>query len=67
MKARQAVEQGVQLLKADLQHPSLDLKKVDNLWSAPVVCTTVGSQSRCLMACCRFWTGTHAEYDDMLV
>jgi hypothetical protein len=51
------------LLKQDPRHPSLQLKKLDSLWSA-----RVGLHYRALAievadGFLWFWIGTHAEYD----
>jgi len=53
-------------LKKNPQHPSLNLKKVDEYWSV-----RVGIRYRALgidveKGVLWFWIGTHAEYDKML-
>ena len=55
-----------ELLKADPHHPSLHLKKVDQLWSV-----RVGAHYRALGmdgpdAIVWFWIGSHAEYDKLV-
>jgi hypothetical protein len=54
------------LLKADPHHPSIHLKKIDNVWSA-----RIGLHHRALAArvpdgLLWFWIGAHAAYDDII-
>ena len=59
-------DKNFELLKADPHHPSLHLKKVDQLWSV-----RVGAHYRALGrdghdAIVWFWIGSHAEYDKLV-
>ena len=54
------------LLKYDPRHPSLRLKKIDDLWSV-----RVGEHYRALGTDVKegiywIWTGSHADYDKMV-
>ncbi|MBC7856332.1 MAG: hypothetical protein IAF94_23115 [Pirellulaceae bacterium] len=54
------------MLQADLRHPSLRLKKVDDYWSV-----RVGLHYRALAIedggdLVWVWIGTHAEYDELI-
>ena len=54
------------LLKENLRHPSLHLKKVNRLWSV-----RIGRKHRALAIeqdgdLVWFWIGTHAEYDRLI-
>ena len=54
------------LLKQNLRHPSLHLKKVERYWTA-----RVGIKYRTVAVEVEgnliwFWIGTHAEYDNMI-
>ena len=60
---RQRANKAFELLKRDPRHPSLQFKKLDEVWSA-----RVGLHYRALAVETRggflwFWIGTHAEYD----
>lgn len=60
---QQTANKSFALLKQDPRHPSLQLKKLDSLWSA-----RVGLHYRALAievpgGFLWFWIGTHAEYD----
>ncbi len=59
-------DKNFQLLKADLQHPSLHFKKIEGMWSA-----RVGAHYRALAVdheggLLWFWIDSHAEYDKMM-
>ncbi|HQZ98456.1 MAG TPA: hypothetical protein PLP21_19235 [Pyrinomonadaceae bacterium] len=54
------------LLKTDPHHPSLNFKKIDDMWSA-----RVGVHYRALAveyngATLWFWIGSHADYDKLM-
>jgi hypothetical protein len=56
-------DKNFQLLKSDPSHPSLNFKKIEDMWSV-----RVGSRYRALGfdlpgQVLWFWIGTHAEYD----
>jgi len=60
---RKLAEKNYRLLKVDERHPSLNLKKIDDLWSV-----RVGLHYRALGVDASdgilwFWIGSHAEYD----
>ena len=54
------------LLKADPHHPSLHLKKIDELWSVRVGAhyRALGTQRGDTIVW--FWIGSHADYDRLL-
>jgi len=59
-------DKNFELLRDDLDHPSLHLKKVGRFWSV-----RVGRSYRALAAehdygFLWFWIGTHGEYDDLI-
>ena len=63
---RNLAEKNFELLKANPHHPSLHLKKVDELWSV-----RVGVHYRALGrdrddAIVWFWIGSHADYDKLV-
>ena len=63
---QQTANKSFALLKQDPRHPSLQLKKLDSVWSA-----RVGLHYRALAVevpggFLWFWIGTHAEYDRMV-
>jgi mRNA-degrading endonuclease RelE of RelBE toxin-antitoxin system len=63
---RKLADKNFELLKADPHHPSLHLKKIDQLWSV-----RVGAHYRALgmdgpNAIVWFWIGSHAEYDKLV-
>jgi hypothetical protein len=63
---RNLAEKNYRLLKVDERHPSLNLKKIDDLWSV-----RVGLHYRALGVDASdgilwFWIGSHAEYDKFL-
>jgi hypothetical protein len=63
---REQADKAFALLKTNLQHPSLQLKKVGRFWSA-----RVGLHYRVLGVDASdgvlwFWIGTHAEYDKLI-
>jgi hypothetical protein len=65
-KVQRAADKAFELIQADPQHPSLHLKKLDELWSA-----RIGLHHRALAikvsdGLLWFWIGTHAEYDDIV-
>ena len=64
---RDIADRAFALLKNDPQHPSLHLKKVDDMWSV-----RVGAHYRALAVSVRdgllwFWIGSHADYDRLTV
>ena len=63
---RNLAEKNFELRKANPHHPSLHLKKVDELWSV-----RVGVHYRALGrdrgdAIVWFWIGSHADYDKLV-
>ncbi len=63
---RKLADKNFALLKSDLRHSSLRLKKAGGFWSA-----RVGLGHRALgrdraEGIVGFWIGTHAEYDELL-
>lgn len=63
---QQIADVSYQLLKTNPQHPSLHFKKVDKYWSV-----RVGRNYRALGIEVKngilwFWTGTHAEYNNLI-
>ena len=63
---RATADKNFALLKADLRHPSLNLKKVGNYWSA-----RVGRGYRALATevdggLLWFWIGSHKDYDELI-
>ena len=63
---RNLADKNFELLKADPHHPSLHLKKIDELWSV-----RVGAHYRALGkdagdGIVWFWIGSHAEYDRLI-
>jgi hypothetical protein len=59
-------DRAYELLKENLQHPSLHFKKIGSLWSA-----RVGAHHRALAVgvgedVVWFWIGTHADYDKIV-
>lgn len=63
---RNLADKNFQLLKSDPHHPSLHLKKIDELWSV-----RVGAHYRALGrqagdAIVWFWIGSHADYDKLV-
>jgi hypothetical protein len=63
---RNLADKNFQLLKSDPHHPSLHLKKIDELWSV-----RVGAHYRALGrqhddAILWFWIGSHADYDKLV-
>jgi len=63
---RTLADKNFQLLKADPHHPSLHLKKIDELWSVRVGAhyRALGRQSS--DAIVWFWIGSHADYDKLV-
>jgi len=62
-EVRKLAEKNYRLLKLDERHPSLNLKKIDDVWSV-----RVGLHYRALGVDASdgilwFWIGSHAEYD----
>jgi hypothetical protein len=60
---QRTADKAFELLKRDPRHPSLQFKKLDEIWSA-----RVGLHHRALAVEAAdgflwFWIGTHAEYD----
>ncbi len=65
-QVRVLADKNYALLKADPQHPSLQLKKVGRFWSV-----RVGLRYRALAIesdsdLVWFWIGSHADYDAMI-
>ena len=65
-EVRALADKNFALLKSDPRHPSLQLKKISQLWSV-----RVGAQYRALGFDVKegiywFWIGPHAEYDRMV-
>ncbi len=63
---RKLADKNFELLKADPHHPSLHLKKIDQLSSV-----RVGAHYRALgldaeQSIIWFWIGSHAEYDKLV-
>lgn len=63
---QRTADQGYELLKIDLSHPSLHFKKVGKYWSV-----RVGQSYRALgveveKGILWFWIGTHAQYDKLI-
>lgn len=63
---RDLADKNFELLKANPNHPSLHLKKVDKYWSV-----RVGKKYRALAVevsegLVWFWIGTHTEYDKLV-
>lgn len=59
-------DKNFELLKRDLEHPSLKFKKIENMWSV-----RVGAHYRALGFDHQdhilwFWIGSHAEYDKLM-
>ena len=59
-------DKNYELLKANPRHPSLNLKKIDELWSV-----RVGTHYRALGVDVEggiywIWIGTHADYDKII-
>jgi hypothetical protein len=66
VSVQELADKNFQLLKADSRHPSLQLKKVSQMWSA-----RVGAHYRALAVESQkdlvwFWIGTHAEYNEII-
>ena len=62
-EVREIADRTFALLKVDPHHPSLHLKKVDQMWTV-----RVGAHYRAPAVSVRdgllwFWIGSHAEYD----
>ena len=65
-KIKSIADKNFSLLKEDLNHPSLHVKKVASYWSV-----RVGRRYRALAVEVEngllwFWIGTHTEYDRMI-
>ncbi len=63
---QQLADRGYELLRADPRHPSLQLKKIGELWSV-----RVGLHYRALAIedgpdLLWVWIGSHAEYDHLI-
>jgi len=63
---RQQARKQYQLLKQDLQHPSLRFKPVGKLWSVRVNDDYRALAVKNKDAYVWFWIGPHAEYDKIL-
>ena len=55
-----------QLLKTDLEHPSLHLKKTGKFWSVRVGIRYRAMAVEVEEGLLWFWIGTHAEYDRLI-
>ena len=62
---QRAADRVFDLLKADPQHPSLHLKKLDEIWSVRVSLHHRALAVKVSDGFLWFWIGTHAEYDDI--
>jgi len=60
------VEKNFELLKDDLQRPSLYLKKIGRLWSVRIGCFSraLGVDAPGGILC--FWIGDHPDYEKLL-
>lgn len=63
---RRLADRNFALLKSDPKHPSLNFKKIENMWSS-----RVGSHYRALGfdhdgGVLWFWIGSHADYDKLM-
>ncbi len=63
---KKLADKNFKLLKSDPKHPSLELKKIENMWSV-----RVGAHYRALGfdhagTILWFWIGSHAEYDKLM-
>jgi hypothetical protein len=54
------------LLREDLRHPSLRLKKAGDFWSVRVGISYRALGKKRDEGIVWFWIGTHAEYDQLL-
>ena len=66
VKVQRLADKNFKLLKSDPSHPSLNFKKIDDMWSA-----RVGAHYRALGfdlpgEILWFWIGSHAEYDKIM-
>ena len=59
-------DKNFELLKADPHHPSLHLKKVDQLWSVRVEAHYRALGMDGSDAVVWFWIGSHGEYDKLI-
>ena len=65
-KVKRLADKNYELLKSNPNHPSLNFKKIDNMWSV-----RVGVRYRALGfdhagSVLWFWIGSHAEYDRLM-
>lgn len=65
-RIKELANKNFRLLKRDHEHPSLNLKKIEDMWSV-----RVGSRYRALGFDHKdyvlwFWIGPHAEYDKFM-
>lgn len=63
---RKLARKNFKLLKSDMKHPSLHLKKVDPFWSV-----RIGQSHRALAverqeALVWFWVGSHSDYNRLI-
>jgi hypothetical protein len=63
---RKLARKNFKLLKGDVRHPSLHLKKLDSFWSV-----RIGQRHRALAvqtkeALIWFWIGSHSDYDKLI-
>jgi hypothetical protein len=63
---QRTADKAFELLKADPYHPSIHLKKVDEVWSARVGLHHRALAIRASDGLLWFWIGTHADYDDII-
>lgn len=60
---RQLAEKNYRLLKANERHPSLNLKKIDEIWSVRVDLHYRALGIDAQDGIPWFWIGSHADYD----
>ncbi len=65
-EVQRTADKAFELLKANPYHPSIHLKKLDEVWSARVGLHHRALASRVSDGFLWFWIGTHAEYDDII-
>lgn len=60
---QRTADKAFELLKGDPRHPSLQFKKLDEVWSARVGLHHRALATEVSSGFLWFWIGTHAEYD----
>jgi hypothetical protein len=63
---RRLADKAFELLKENPRHPSVQLKKVGELWSARVSLNHRALAVEAADGFVWFWVGTHAEYEKLL-